>query len=152
MSASSKPHFTGFVDYYALLGVHTKATTAEIDKAFHRAAMKYHPDKHPAEKFAEANAAFIPYRDAHETLTEPTKRHLYNRSHFDYITWHEMKGKTVSKTRHAKTHNVSRHGHSTTNDVLSRPEAVHVQDVRRYASRHEGPAETFTFYSVSFSN
>lgn len=36
-----------FIDYYALFGISTEASAKEIKKAYHKLAMKYHPDRNP---------------------------------------------------------------------------------------------------------
>ena len=47
-------------DYYSILGVNKEATEADIKKAFHKLAHKYHPDKKDGDeaKFKEVNEAY----------------------------------------------------------------------------------------------
>jgi len=57
---------------YELLAVEKDATAAEIKKAYHKAAMKHHPDKGgDIDKFKEVQKAF-------EVLADPEQRELYD--------------------------------------------------------------------------
>jgi len=59
-------------NYYDVLGVDEKATSADITKAFKDLAKKYHPDRGGDEaKFKEIN-------EAHDTLKSSQKRHDYD--------------------------------------------------------------------------
>lgn len=63
-------------DYYGLLGVARNATGAEIKSAYRKLAMKYHPDRNPGNK--EAEAKFRTINAAYEALGDEKKRKLYD--------------------------------------------------------------------------
>src|SRR6185295_5640536 len=65
-----------YKDYYKLLGIDKKASTAEIKKAFRKLAIKYHPDKNPGDKKAEEK--FKEINEANEVLSDPEKRKKYD--------------------------------------------------------------------------
>jgi len=63
-------------DYYEVLGVGREASSEDIKRAYRRMAMKYHPDKNPDDK--EAEAKFKQCAEAYEVLSDPDKRQRYN--------------------------------------------------------------------------
>jgi curved DNA-binding protein CbpA len=63
-------------DYYKILEIEPVASVEEIKKAFHRLALKYHPDKNPGN--AAASLQFAEIQEAYETLSNPREREEYN--------------------------------------------------------------------------
>ncbi len=64
-------------DYYEILGVHRDATEDDLKKAYRRLAMKYHPDRNPGDK--EAEAKFKEVNEAYDALKDAEKRAAYDR-------------------------------------------------------------------------
>ena len=65
-----------FKDYYKILGVDRKASDAEIKKAYHKLAQKYHPDKNKSD--ASAEEKFKNISEAYQVLKDPEKRAKYD--------------------------------------------------------------------------
>ena len=63
-------------DYYEILGIDKNASAAEIKKAYRKMAIKYHPDKNPDDKDAEAN--FKEAAEAYEVLSNADKKARYD--------------------------------------------------------------------------
>ncbi|ABO24709.1 molecular chaperone DnaJ [Shewanella loihica] len=63
-------------DYYEVLGVGRDASEREIKKAYKRLAMKFHPDRNPGDKAAEAS--FKEVKEAYEILTDSDKKAAYD--------------------------------------------------------------------------
>lgn len=63
-------------DYYEVLGVSKSASDDEIKKAYRKLAVKYHPDKNPGDK--EAEAKFKEINEAHDVLSDKQKRARYD--------------------------------------------------------------------------
>lgn len=63
-------------DYYEVLGVSKNASDDEIKKAYRKLAFKYHPDRNPGDK--EAEAKFKEATEANEVLSDKQKRARYD--------------------------------------------------------------------------
>lgn len=63
-------------DYYQVLGIPRNATQKEVSGAFRKLARKFHPDVNPGDKDAERR--FKEASEAHDVLSDPQKRKLYD--------------------------------------------------------------------------
>lgn len=66
------------MEYYETLGVKKDASSTEIKKAYHKLAIKYHPDKAPEDKKEEYTKKFQKIGEAYEVLSDPDKRKIYD--------------------------------------------------------------------------
>jgi molecular chaperone DnaJ len=63
-------------DYYEVLDVGRNASESEIKASYRKLALKYHPDKNPANK--EAEEKFKEAAEAYEVLRDDQKRRIYD--------------------------------------------------------------------------
>lgn len=71
-------------DLYQILGVSKSASKDELKKAYRKLAMKYHPDRNPDDK--EAEAKFKEAKEAYEILNDEQKRQMYDQYGYDAAT------------------------------------------------------------------
>lgn len=76
-------------DYYDILGVPKDASERQIKKAFHKLAMKYHPDKNNS---PDAETKFREIAEAYETLSDEKRRQEYDQLGNNPFTSEEMGG------------------------------------------------------------
>ncbi len=67
-------------DYYEVLGIDKSASPEDIKRAYRKAAMKYHPDRNPGDK--EAEARFKECGEAYEVLSDADKKARYDQFGF----------------------------------------------------------------------
>jgi DnaJ-class molecular chaperone len=65
------------LDYYDILGVPPKADAGEIRKAYRLLALKWHPDRNPADPWAASR--FMQLGEAYRVLRDPVRRAAYDR-------------------------------------------------------------------------
>jgi DnaJ-class molecular chaperone len=71
-----------FKDYYQTLGVKRDASEKEIRTAFRKLARQHHPDVNKGD--AQAETRFKEINEAHEVLSDPEKRKMYDRFGADW--------------------------------------------------------------------
>ncbi len=62
-------------NYYKILGVHQKASDAELKVAFREMAKKFHPDRNKA---PDSHTFFQVLNEAYQTLSDPVRRFSYD--------------------------------------------------------------------------
>ena len=67
-------------DPYDVLGVSKSATAEEINKAYRKLSKKYHPDRNPGDK--EADAKYKEVQTAHDVLGDATKKAQFDQFGF----------------------------------------------------------------------
>ena len=77
-----------YKDYYKVLGVAKAATQDEIKKAYRKLAVKYHPDKNPDNK--EAEAKFKEINEAYDVLGDADKRKKYDELGMNWKQYEQM--------------------------------------------------------------
>src|SRR5687767_6815475 len=68
-------------DYYEVLGISREASEADIKKAYHKLALKWHPDLYANKTEKEKKAAeekFKEIGEAYSVLSDPPKRKSYD--------------------------------------------------------------------------
>jgi molecular chaperone DnaJ len=67
-------------DYYEILGLSKEATKDDIEKAYRKLALKYHPDRNQDDPSAATK--FTEVTEAYEVLSDPDKRSQYDQFGF----------------------------------------------------------------------
>jgi len=83
-------------DYYEVLGLEKGASADDVKRAYRKMAMKYHPDRNPDNK--EAEAKFKEAAAAYEVLADPQKRQQYDQYGHEGLrggTSHDFSGMDV---------------------------------------------------------
>lgn len=68
-------------NYYELLGIPNNAVKSEIKRAYRKLALKWHPDKNPANSI-EANQRFKEICEAYQILFDDRRRRIYDHERY----------------------------------------------------------------------
>lgn len=79
-----------FTDYYAVLGISQNATTNEINTAYKKLCLKWHPDRNP---LVDANKRMQEINEAKRILSDKGLRENYNNK------YHSFRKKSASQTK-----------------------------------------------------
>lgn len=117
------------MDHYSVLGIKKTASKDEIKKAYHKLALKYHPDKN---RDKNTDQKFRSVNEAYETLRDDQKREIYDRFDLPVLERHN---KSSSSSSHHRSHHHKRddkffRGKS---DVISEEQRFHdeLERIRR---------------------
>jgi hypothetical protein len=67
------------LSFYDLLGIPESGSLMDIKSAYKQLARKYHPDVSPPGRVEEYTKRFIQVQEAYETLSDPSRRIMYDR-------------------------------------------------------------------------
>jgi len=79
-------------DYYYILGIKRNSTISEIKAAYRKLSKKFHPDVNSGDKFFEER--FKEIQEAHEILSNETKRSIYDYELNNYNPNNDIKTET----------------------------------------------------------
>ena len=85
-----------FRDYYETLGVQRQSEQKAIRAAYRKLARKHHPDVNPGD--ASAEERFKEINEAHEVLSDPAKREMYDRFGEDWQRYRDA-GNSTGESR-----------------------------------------------------
>lgn len=66
------------LSFYDLLGIPVSGSLNDIKSAYKQLARKYHPDVSPPDRVEEYTKKFIQVHEAYETLSDPSRRIMYD--------------------------------------------------------------------------
>lgn len=89
-------------NFYQILGLPNFASSTDVRKAFRRLAVQYHPDKHKGHKAYEEK--FKSINLAYQTLSDASKKSLYDQKLLYGTTQIQQKQETGTKPKYGRAH------------------------------------------------
>lgn len=78
MGANTQNLIVTHKNYYHILGIDSNTSPKDINKAFKKLALKWHPDRHSEFQKAFAHKKFVEIVEAYEVLGNPTRKRKYD--------------------------------------------------------------------------
>jgi len=106
------------MDYYNVLGISREATTADVEKAYRKLAIQYHPDKNIGSGI-DTTEKFKVIAEAFETLSDINKRARYN--YKNPVVYHHNTKKQSEKAHDPNFSKPIQTGTPPTYDIWGQP-------------------------------
>jgi curved DNA-binding protein len=90
-------------DYYHFLGIRSEASAGDIKSAYRALTRAFHPDRNPDNPRAETR--FREIREAYDILSDPTRRHAYDRQRSILEVWTTLGGQGTDQLSNRDNHN-----------------------------------------------
>ena len=119
--SSSSP--TSDTDYYTVLGVERICSHDQINKAYRKLALQWHPDRNDAASKQHAESRFKLITEAYAVLSDPQKRQQYNREYNNPVAM------AAAAKSNANTNTNDASHYPTGNQSKAQPESIHPSSI-----------------------
>jgi len=121
-------------DYYYILGLSRTATGEQIKLAYHKLAIKFHPDKNNGDKFFEER--FKDIQEAYDALSDSNKRRNYDNNFKRNATGNSQSSSSFEENLKKEFEQELYKRKREHTDELNRKEREHNEELRRKEKEH----------------